>query len=215
MFSANEFIEKRNKMVENQIHNRGIEDAATLHAMRSVPRHVYVTADQQHMAYDDFPLPIACRQTISQPYIVAFMTSLLSLQSHETVLEIGTGSGYQSAILSRIAARVYSMERIPPLCLQAKRVNDHLGYDNITYLIGDGSLGWPGPLHFDAILVAAGAPAVPQVLLHQLNDHGRMIIPVGDYRHQTLQLWQRTGDAFDAQESIPVVFVPLKGKQAW
>jgi protein-L-isoaspartate(D-aspartate) O-methyltransferase len=215
MFSASAFKERRKNMVENQIRARGIEDRLVLDAMLAVPRHAYVSDAQQHLAYNDFPLPLQFNQTISQPYIVGLMCSLLALQGSEQVLEIGTGSGYQTAILSHLARHVFSMELIPALSKRAKQINDELAYANITYLVGDGSLGWPGPVFFDAILVSAGAPEVPQSLLHQLKIEGRMVIPVGEHGHQILQIWQHKANGYGLQESIDVVFVPLKGREGW
>jgi protein-L-isoaspartate(D-aspartate) O-methyltransferase len=209
------FMQNRKRMVETQILARGIHDKRVIKALSSVPRHAYVLKSQQRIAYNDFPLPIGYGQTISQPYIVALMSAALNLQAHEIVLEIGTGSGYQTAILSLLSQHVFSIELIPQLSRRAKQVNDAQGYGNISYLTADGSLGWPGPLRFDAIIITASVPFVPKSLFRQLTPQGRLILPVGERHQQTLQFWQVAEKKVSMRELCSVVFVPLKGEQGW
>lgn len=209
------FIHLRSEMVEYQVARRGVTDARVLEAMRQVPRHRFVPLDYQDQSYDDHPLPIGSGQTISQPYIVAFMTEQLILKGDENVLEVGTGSGYQAAVLARLGCRVHTIERVPELAEIAEERFRELNIPNIQVHIGDGSLGWPPAAPYQAILVTAAAPAVPPALLDQLDLDGRLIIPVGERFTQLLELWQRDRDGLHSRDILPVVFVPLKGKQGW
>ena len=209
------FAKQRKDMVKHQIERRGIRDRSVLDVMNGVPRHAFVPERQHSSAYDDCPLPIGHQQTISQPYIVAYMTHKLSLSRFDTVLEIGTGSGYQTAILSRLCNQVFTIEYVPQLAIRAKFSNDALEYNNIHYLIADGSLGWPAPAQFDAILVTAGAPLTPSPLLKQLKPGGRMIIPVGERFQQILQCWHNKDGDIVKEDLLSVIFVPLKGKRGW
>jgi protein-L-isoaspartate(D-aspartate) O-methyltransferase len=212
------YTSERMRMVETQVEKRGIYNHNVLEAMRRVPRHLFVPEAVRDYAYRDGPLEIGEGQTISQPYIVALMTALLRLQGGERVLEVGTGSGYQAAILAEIAGEVHTIERHARLAQQAKEVLDTLGYTNITVHIGDGTLGAPAHAPYAAILVAAAAPHVPQALLDQLDDGGRLVLPVGAASHtggQVLQRWERHGPHFEREDLIPVAFVPLIGEQGW
>jgi len=206
---------KREQMVEYQIMNRGVKDQRVLAAMRNVPRHLFVPKDAQAYAYTDSPVRIGEGQTISQPYIVALMTELLDVHLDHRVLDVGTGSGYQAAILAELAAGVYSVERHPSLAETARRVIEKLGYQNITIVVGDGTLGYPPAAPFDRIIVAAASPDVPQALLEQLSEGGRLVIPVGTRYSQHLETWDRVGDEYISSSNISVVFVPLIGKQGW
>ena len=188
----------REQMVKEQIEGRGIKDRLTLAALREVPRHEFVPEASAGEAYGDFPLPIGHGQTISQPYIVAFMTEALGLRGGERVLEIGTGSGYQSAVLAKIAGTVYTIEIVPELAEEARE------------RAGDGYLGWPEAAPFDAIIVTAAAPRIPEPLKHQLAEGGRLVVPVGD-EDQELIVVTRHGSAFDERRVLPVRFVPMTG----
>lgn len=210
-----EFFQKRQEMVAWQIERRGVRDERVLAAMRSVPRHEFVPVDMQVHAYEDTPLPIGLGQTISQPYIAAFMTELLRLKGTENVLEIGTGSGYQAAVLSVLANRVHTIERHAGLAQKAKEKLEELGYLNISVQTGDGSLGYPKAAPYDDILVTAAAPAAPQPLLDQLAEGGRLVVPVGQGSMQMLQLWTRNQDKFESSDILPVIFVLLKGEYGW
>ena len=201
----------REHMVAQQIAARGVKDPLTLAAMRRVPRHLFVTAASRAQAYDDHPLPIGHGQTISQPYIVAFMTEALGLRGGETVLEVGTGCGYQAAVLGTIAAHVYTIEIVDPLALESGRRLRTLGYSNIEVRAGDGYLGWPEKAPFDAIIVTAAAPRIPEPLLAQLKEGGRLIVPVGD-ESQELVVVVRQGSRYDERRVLPVRFVPMTGK---
>jgi len=181
----------------------------------AVPRHRFVPADELAWAYADGPLPIGHGQTISQPYIVALMTDLLQVKSSHHVLEVGTGSGYQAAILGKLAREVETMEVVPDLAASAASTLADLGYSNIHVHCGDGTLGWPQAGPYDGILVAAAAPSAPKPLLDQLKDGGRLVIPVGDRGYQQLEVWQRTGEEFERQVNLAVAFVPLRGKYGW
>jgi protein-L-isoaspartate(D-aspartate) O-methyltransferase len=207
--------DERREMVRGQIARRGLRDPRLLAAFEAVPRHLFVPADYRHLAYADGPLPIGYGQTISQPYIVALMTSLLELRGGERVLEVGTGSGYQAAILGHLAAEVHSVERVPELGGGAETLLQELKITNVHCHIGDGSLGWPEAAPYDGILVAAAAPDVPQPLLDQLKDGGRLVIPVGDSGYQMLQVWTKRGGHSDCREVTAVAFVPLRGKHGW
>jgi protein-L-isoaspartate(D-aspartate) O-methyltransferase len=202
-------------MVEEQLIPRGIHDQATLEAMATVPRHLFVEDAMQARAYGDHPLPIGSGQTISQPYIVALMTQVLQLQGHERVLEIGTGSGYQAAVLSRICERVYTIERIDSLLGRARKIFDRLHYHNIVSRIDDGTIGWPDEAPFDAILVTAGGPKVPEPLVEQLGDPGRLVIPVGDQQVQELQLITKENGEISTRIIEQVRFVNLIGTHGW
>jgi protein-L-isoaspartate(D-aspartate) O-methyltransferase len=201
----------RARMVEEQIRARGVRDPLTLRAMEAVPRHLFVPPSHTDEAYQDHPLPIGHEQTISQPYVVAFMTEALGLKGGETVLEVGTGSGYQAAVLARIVARVYSVEIVEPLAAEAKRRLASLGYSNVEVRAGDGYLGWPEAAPFDGIVVTAAAPRIPEPLKAQLADGGRLVIPVGD-EFQELVIVTRHGAAFEERRVLPVRFVPMTGK---
>ena len=201
----------REKMVTEQIATRGVRDERTLAAMRTVPRHLFVPEEVASQAYADHPLPIGHGQTISQPYVVAFMTEALGLEGDETVLEIGTGSGYQAAVLAEIVARVYSIEIVAPLAQEAAARLQELGYKNVEVRSGDGYAGWPEAAPFDAIIVTAAAPRIPEPLKEQLRDGGRLILPVGD-DWQELVVVTRRGDRFEEKRVLPVRFVPMTGE---
>jgi len=198
-------------MVETQIAARHIDDARVLAAMERVPRHAFVPSELRAQAYEDYPLPIGEDQTISQPYIVALMTSLLELKGGEHVLEIGTGSGYQAAVLAEIAGDVSTIEILEPLASRARRLLAELGYRNIDVRAGDGSGGWPDKAPFDGIVVTAAPPRVPQALLDQLKVGGKLVIPVGSF-FQDLLVYTRTASGFEKRNVIPVRFVPMTGK---
>lgn len=206
------FVRQRVRMVTDQIQRRGVRSERVLAAMREVPRHEFVLPEDRSVAYEDHPLPIGHEQTISQPYIVAYMTDLLKLQGNETVLDVGTGSGYQAAVLAELARQVYTIECHEALATRARSVFEKLGYTNISVHVGDGSLGLPEYAPFQAILVAAAAPQVPQPLLDQLADDGRLVLPVGRYGGQSLEIWQRHGVEFKRRAVLPVAFVPLVGE---
>ncbi len=200
-------------MIETQIVGRGLHDPRLLAAFEIVPRHLFVREQDRHLAYADGPIPIGFEQTISQPYIVALMTNLLQLKGVERVLEVGTGSGYQAAILAHMAKEVHTIEFVPELAAQAKGLLSD--YSNVFCHLSDGSLGWQEAAPYDAIIVTAAAPKTPQDLLNQLKDGGRLVIPVGTRGYQVLEVWTRHGDNFDCDEVIEVTFVPLRGKHGW
>lgn len=198
-------------MIENQIRARGIKDEVVLNTIRKVDRQKFVPEEIRHHAYSDRPLPIGEGQTISQPYIVALMTELLELKKGNRVLEVGTGSGYQAAILAELADHVYTIETIGSLALSAERLLRELGYRNINVKIGDGYIGWEEFAPFDAIIVTAAPSHVPQPLLDQLKEGGRLVIPVGDY-YQELKKITKVKGKIKSQNVIPVVFVPMIGE---
>lgn len=202
---------ERQRMVEEQLVPRGISDARVLAAMAKVPRHMFVPASMRPLAYLDSPLPIGLDQTISQPYIVAAMTEQTGLGERARVLEIGTGSGYQTAILAEIAAEVYSIEIVEPLARQAEAVLGQLGYQNVHLRIGDGYQGWPEAAPFDAVLVAAAPPAIPAPLIEQLAVGGRLIIPVGSHT-QELRVITKTARGVTSERLFEVRFVPMTGR---
>jgi protein-L-isoaspartate(D-aspartate) O-methyltransferase len=212
-----DFEKGRAEMVDRYIAHRGVRSALVLAAMRSVPRERFLPEDLREFAYEDAPLPIAEGQTISQPYIVAMMTEALELAGGEKVLEIGTGSGYAAAVLSRIAKEVYTVERIGQLAEKSAALLGRLGYDNIHVLHGDGTRGWPDHAPYDAIIVAAGGPQVPESLKAQLKIGGRLVIPVGaDQRLQELVRVTRVAeDEYATTELADVRFVPLVGAEGW
>ena len=213
---ASDYYQKlRDSMVAEQLAARGIADQRVLEAMRRVPRHLFVPPERRERAYDDSPLPLGDGQTISQPYMVAWMTELLRLEGHEKVLEVGTGSGYQAAILGLLARQVYSIERIERLAVEARTRLEKLGFKNIEVVVGDGSKGLKKQAPFDAIIVTAGSPGVPQALLEQLTDGGRLVIPVGPSSMQMLTVVTRKGDGFKTNEVGSCVFVPLVGMYGW
>jgi protein-L-isoaspartate(D-aspartate) O-methyltransferase len=209
------FERDRARMVDEQLVRRGITSERVLAAMRRVPRHLFVDEALRDRAYGDHALPIGEEQTISQPYIVALMTSLLNLTGQEKVLEVGTGSGYQTAVLAELARRVCSIERLPRLAQRARAVVDTLGYANVWIRVGSGTLGWPDEAPFDRILVAAGGPAVPPPLFEQLASGGRMVLPLGDTESQTLTLVENAGGRMKLTPHGDCKFVPLVGKYAW
>jgi protein-L-isoaspartate(D-aspartate) O-methyltransferase len=215
MKARDPFSQARKAMVKKQIVSRGITDARVLAAMRAVPRHAFVPDQFIEEAYEDHPLPVGAGQTISQPYIVALMTSHLGLTGKEKVLEIGTGSGYQAAILARLAKEVHTVERIPELASKAEATLQQLGLKNVFVHVGDGSLGWPEAAPYDRIIVTAAAPSVPEELTGQLKTGGRLIIPVGERWYQMLEEWEKTPAGLVKKEVIPVVFVPLLGAKGW
>jgi protein-L-isoaspartate(D-aspartate) O-methyltransferase len=201
------------RMVEEQIAARGIDDPRVLAAMRTVPRHLFVPPESQHEAYEDHPIPIGYGQTISQPYIVAFMTDALRLEPGSVVLEIGVGCGYQTAVLAQIAREVYGVEIIEPLAERASETLTSLGYTNVHVRVGDGHEGWPDHAPYDRVLVAAAADAVPRPLVDQLRDGGIIAIPVGEW-NQDLQVMRKRGSELETITTIGVRFVPLvKGEQ--
>jgi len=203
----------RGEMVERQLRKRGISDERVLAAMNEVPRHLFVGARED--AYGDHPLPIGHGQTISQPYMVARMVELAELAPHERALEVGAGSGYQAAVMSRVCAEVIALEIVPELAERASALMAELGYDNVRIIAGDGSQGYAEGAPYDAIIVAAGAPRVPPPLAVQLADGGRLIIPVGDRFLQALKRYIRQGDELIGQEDTPCRFVDLRGTHGW
>ena len=205
------FARAREEMVATQIAARGVKDPKTLAAMRRVPRHLFVPEGARTQAYEDHPLAIGHGQTISQPYIVGFMTEAAGMRGGETVLEIGTGSGYQAAVLSQIAARVFTIEIVAPLAASSAALLKRLGYANVAVRAGDGYLGWPEAAPFDAILVTAAAPKIPAPLKEQLKDGGRLVLPVGD-DWQELIVVTRRGERFEENRLLAVRFVPMTGK---
>lgn len=205
----------RQRMVVEQLVKRGIKDPRVLQAMGKVPRHLFVDPALRSRAYEDYPLPIGEGQTISQPYMVALMTEALELKGYERVLEVGTGSGYQTAILAELASKVYSIERIDVLAHRAAERLLQLGYANVQIKVGDGSLGWTEEAPFDAILVTAGAPSTPQALLQQLAEKGRLVIPVGEAHAQILKKIVREGESYSSTDLVGCVFVKLLGEQGW
>lgn len=210
-----DFDALREQMVREQLASRNITDPRVLNAMRCVPRHLFVSEDMQHMAYWDGPLSIGQGQTISQPYIVALMTQMLRLQGHEKVLEVGSGSGYQAAVLSHLVEQVITIERHAKLAAQASRRLEELGCANVRVLVGDGCQGVPAEALFDAIIITAAAPSIPPPLKEQLTMGGRIVAPVGNLGSQVLETWERTGTGWHSERSTPVMFVPLIGKHSW
>jgi len=208
---ADSFAARRHAMVERQIQARDIKSPAVLAAMRKVPRHRFVPPDRVNYAYEDHPLPIGLQQTISQPYIVAYMTEAAGISPSDKVLEIGTGSGYQAAILGEVAREVYTIEIIPELAERARGVLAELGYANVHVKAGNGYLGWPEHAPFDAIVVTAAPEEVPQALVDQLAIGGRMVIPVGS-ANQDMMIIERTQRGVIERRTIPVRFVPMTGK---
>jgi len=202
-------------MVEEQIKNRGITDERILAAMEEIPRHEFVEEGLKGVAYQDGPLPIGMDQTISQPYIVALMTQLLDVSDGHKVLEIGTGSGYQAAVISRLAMSVISVERIPELYKKAKETLQKLGYNNITVVMADGSIGYKEYAPYDRMIVTAASPSVPDELIEQLVSEGKIVIPVGGMYTQQLIVLEKKGDKTIKTESIGVRFVPLLGRKGW
>src|SRR5215467_7816417 len=215
MLERKDHASQRAEMIEKQLRRRGIDDRAVLAAMLAVPRHEFVAAELRSRAYEDCALPIASGQTISQPYIVAAMTSALRLQPTDRALEIGTGTGYQAAVLSVLAKEIFSIEHLPELASAASQKLASLGYDRVHVHCGDGTLGLPECAPFDAILVAAAAPRAPQPLLAQLAEGGRMIVPVGDEDHQELRLIEKHAGAFTTRILEGCRFVPLVGHHGW
>jgi len=210
-----DYQKRRQEMVETQLVPRGIRDERVLDAMRKVPRHLFVDNFVQHKAYDDMALPIGEGQTISQPYMVAVMTELLDLTGEEKVLEIGTGSGYQAAILSLLARHVFTIERIASLAENARQRFQELSYLNVTVRIGDGTLGWPEESPFDRIVITAGTPIIPPPLKEQLSEKGIIVLPVGSRYSQQLLRIKKTPAGLEEEYHTPCVFVPLIGAHAW
>jgi protein-L-isoaspartate(D-aspartate) O-methyltransferase len=205
----------RERMVVEQLEARGIRDRRVLAAMRRVPRHLFVEEALAPQSYGDYPLPIGEKQTISQPFIVAQMTEALDLTGSEKVLEVGTGSAYQTAILAELADKVYSVERVRSLYQRARKTLEQLRYYNVALRLSDGSLGWQEEAPFEAVIVTAGAPDVPEALVKQLADGGRLVIPVGDRYNQSLLRVVKHGDRLDTEDLGACRFVPLVGSQAW
>jgi protein-L-isoaspartate(D-aspartate) O-methyltransferase len=209
--SEDEFKDQRRRMVERQIRARGIKNEAVLEAMMKVPRHRFVTAEYMASAYEDHPLPIGQGQTISQPYIVAYMTEAAEISDNEKVLEIGTGSGYQAAILGELAKEVYSIEIIPELAERARRTLSELGYKNVRVKTGNGYEGWAEYAPYDGIVVTAAPDEVPKALIDQLAINGKMVIPVG-VGDQEMMIITKTAEGVIEKRTIPVRFVPMTGK---
>lgn len=202
-------------MVREQLIPRGISDEKVLEAFRKVERHCFVVPELQSTSYEDYPLPIGERQTISQPYMVGLMTQCLGLKGNEKILEIGTGSGYQAAILASIVKEVYSVERIEPLAETARRILKGLGYNNVKTKVGDGTLGWKEYAPYDGIIVTAGAPKIPDTYIDQLNIGGRLVIPTGEMFSQVLAVVEKKATGIETSNVCGCVFVPLVGKEGW
>jgi protein-L-isoaspartate(D-aspartate) O-methyltransferase len=207
-----DFAVQRQRMVERQLVTRGINDQRVLAAMAKVPREEFVTPDSRAASYEDGPLPIGYAQTISQPYMVAFMTEQLRLKPSDRVLEVGTGSGYQAAILAELVSEIYSIEIVEPLAKNAEATLQRLGYKNVHLKVGDGYKGWPETAPFDAIIVTCAPDKVPQPLVDQLKDDGRMVIPVGDRFAQQLYLLEKKNGQLKQSATLPVRFVPMTGE---
>jgi protein-L-isoaspartate(D-aspartate) O-methyltransferase len=215
MKKKQDYFDQREHMVQEQIVRRGIKSPGVLASMRTVPRHIFVPEPQRQWSYADRALRIGQKQTISQPYIVALMTDVLKLTRDAVVLEVGTGSGYQAAILAQLVNTVHTIERHQALSEGAAKTTAIMGVDNIRFHIGDGSLGLPMFAPFQAIMVTAAAPKVPRALLDQLADGGRLVIPTGTKFSQSLELWQRKAGKFKSDVITAVAFVPLVGEQGW
>lgn len=217
MNKSTDYSAQRERMVREQIEARGIDNSQVLEAMRNTPRHLFVPDNMVSMAHSDRPLPIGQDQTISQPYIVAYMTQCLRIRGGERVLEVGTGLGYQAAVLARIAFEVYTIERYPDLAENARKVLRDLGYDNVHVACGDGTKGWPEKAPFDAIIATASGPRVPEPLKEQLNMGGRIVMPVGAYRmgQNIVRLTKGAGGKFQEENLLGVAFVPMVGEEGW
>lgn len=215
MVEVIEWQHERERMVKEQIVARGVENIKVIQAMKKVPRHLFIDKTYYHQAYNDYPLPIGQNQTISQPYMVASMTELLELKGDERVLEIGTGSGYQTAILALLCSKVYSVERISELTRKARLTLKQLGFSNINLIVRDGTLGWPEFAPYNGIIVTAGAPEIPDALIEQLANNGRMVIPVGNEASQTLNFVEKHKGRIYRKEFFGCTFVPLVGKEGW
>ncbi len=209
------YASQRNYMINEQIISRGIHDERVLEALHKVPRHLFVPAEYAHVAYTDGPLPIGHGQTISQPYIVALMTELMELEGEENVLEVGTGSGYQAALLAYLAKEVHTIERHAALAEKAESILRSMGMMNVLVHVGDGSLGLSKYAPFDAIMVTAAAPRVPQPLFDQLAEGGRLVLPEGGAGGQLLNRWRKISGEFKQEHIAPVAFVPLRGQHGW
>jgi protein-L-isoaspartate(D-aspartate) O-methyltransferase len=210
-----DFAQQRELMVEHQLKRRGITDSKVLDGFRNIPRHRFIDKRLHDSAYADHPLPIGDGQTISQPYMVALMTQCLELRGGERVLEIGTGSGYQAAILASIAAEVYTVERIAALSEKSRAILRELGYNNVHFLVGDGTMGWPEEAPFEGIIVTAGAPRVPEPLVQQLAEGGRLVIPVGGGWSQDLLIVRKKKGKVMEEVVCGCIFVPLVGEHGW
>jgi len=211
---AQEYRGARRRLV-SLLQDQGVRDLSVLHAIDEVPRHIFVPTAVRHRAYEDSALPIGSGQTISQPSIHARYLELLALTGKERVLEIGTGSGYQTALLAKLASQVFTIERLGPLLERAKDVLQQVGVRNVSFMLGDGTFGWPEFAPYDAILVGAGAPEIPPAYIEQLADGGRLLIPLGGRDEQMLHLFTRKGDTLEKKDIAPVRFVPLVGKHSW
>jgi protein-L-isoaspartate(D-aspartate) O-methyltransferase len=210
----NEFRGARQRLVET-LQSKGIRDLAVLRAFEMTPRHAFVPTGIRHRAYEDAPLPIGNGQTISQPWVHARYLELLHLTGKERVLEIGTGSGYLTVLLAHLTAQVFSIERIPALLQQARENIQRAGVNNVSLLLGDGTIGWREYAPYDAILVGAGSPSIPQPLLDQLAEGGRLLIPIGDREEQKLVVAEKKGGQIVTREEAPMRFVPLIGHHGW
>jgi protein-L-isoaspartate(D-aspartate) O-methyltransferase len=213
--NTDEFAFERKRMVKEQIEARGVSDERVLQTIQTVPRHLFMPPDVRQWAYSDAPLAIGHGQTISQPYIVALMTELLQLVGDECVLDIGTGSGYQAAILAGLVREVHSVEVIPELAERATKALARLGYSNVHVHLGDGSCGWPKSAPYAGIVVGAAAPVVPVPLLEQLDEGGRLVLPVGSSGFQQLEVWTCQDQKYAHEINLPVSFVPLRGEHGW
>ena len=206
---------QRRKMVEEQLVERGVKNLSVLEAMSRVPRHLFAQDSLQHRAYGDTPLPIGENQTISQPYIVGAMTEALALKGEERVLEIGTGSGYQTAIIAELCRQVFTIERLNNLSRKAQNILESLNYMNIVFKMFDGTYGWPDQAPFDAIFITASAPEIPDSLVKQLGDGGRLVAPIGGADKQKLVVLTKKGDRVSRRDLVNCKFVPLIGKYGW
>ena len=209
------YEKERREMIRVQLRGKGISDERVLKVMEEVPRHKFVLKEYESMAYQDTPLSIGEGQTISQPFMVAIMAQSLNLQGDEKVLEVGAGSGYQAAVLSKLAAQVYTIERLPSLALRAKKILEELGYNNLKVLIANGTVGYPEQAPFQAILVSAGAPRIPPQLIEQLDEGGRLVIPIGDRFNQVLTEVIISKGRPIQREIVGCIFVPLIGEEGW